>query len=160
LARSALSVRFTTGSWLQVTVTLTAPDGTQSAWLELAAGCFPVFGCADFDAFIDDVEVVPRTPTAVRVVSLATARTGNRIRIRWRTSSEVETLGFNVYRQHSGRLVRLNPTLIPTVFGGTTSGHAYSWLDRDAPRGAARYRLQAVGLDGTRTWMGAAVAVR
>lgn len=156
LARSFIRVSSTTGSWQQFTGTLTAPDGTQSARLELGAGCYPIFGCDDFDAFIDDVDVAPGPPTAVRVVSLAAARTGNRIRIRWRTSSEAETLGFNVYRQQPGKLVKLNRALIPSVFGGTTSGHAYSWLDRNAPRGAARYRLQAVSLSGKRSWVGAA----
>jgi hypothetical protein len=50
--------------------------------------------------------------------------------------------------------VKLNPTLISSVFGGTATGHAYSWLDRSAPRGATRYRLQAVNLDGSRRWIG------
>jgi hypothetical protein len=57
--------------------------------------------------------------------------------------------------------VKLNGALIPSVFGGTTRGHAYSFLDRSARRGVKyAYRLQAVSLDGTRSWLGTAVARR
>jgi hypothetical protein len=75
--------------------------------------------------------------------------------VRWRTASEAQTLGFNVYRVRQGKLVKLNRALIPSVFGGTVTGHPYSWLDRRAPRGSTMlaYRLQAVGLDGTRRWV-------
>jgi hypothetical protein len=46
-----------------------------------------------------------------------------------------------------------------TLIGGTASGHAYTWLDRAAPRKNAQveHRLQAVGLDGSRRWLGASV---
>jgi hypothetical protein len=56
--------------------------------------------------------------------------------------------------------VKLNRTLIPSVFGGRATGHAYSWLDRSAPRGAVKYRLQSVSLTGTRSWIGTAEAAR
>ena len=53
--------------------------------------------------------------------------------------------------------MKLNRTLIPSVFGGTTSGHTYSWLDRRAPNRIATYRLQAVSLSGKRSWVGSTV---
>lgn len=78
--------------------------------------------------------------------------------LRWRTASESQTLGFNVYRQRNGKLLKLNRTLIPSVFGGTTTGHAYSWLDRHPSGAGTRYRVQAVGLDGNRMWVGSTTA--
>lgn len=103
----------------------------------------------------------PGGPTAVSLSSFSAVRTrGGGVLVRWRTVSQSRTLGFNVYRQAKGGLVKLNRALIPSVFGGTANGHDYSWLDRNAPRGAARYRLQAVNLDGTRSWVGSAATTR
>ena len=97
-------------------------------------------------------------PTAVALQTASGTRTRGGVLVRWRTASESQTLGFNVFRAWHGKLVKLNRALIPSVFGGTTTGHAYSWLDGSAPRGSTtlRYRLQAVSLDGTRRWAGAA----
>jgi hypothetical protein len=113
------------------------------------------------EAFLD-LQVTRSSPTAVSLRSLAASRRGDGIFIRWRTASEAQILGFALYRQHKGKLAKLNGALIPSVFGGTTSGHAYSWIDRNAPkqRGALRYRLQSVGLDGSRSWVGAASVPR
>jgi hypothetical protein len=101
-------------------------------------------------------------PTAVSLSSLAAIRSKRGVLVRWRTASEAGTLGFNVYRERAGRLLRVNPTLVPSVFGGSTNGHTYSWLDRTAPRrgGTLKYRLESLGLDGTRHWAGAAFAAR
>lgn len=99
------------------------------------------------------------TAVALRTASATRTRAG--VLVRWRTASETQTLGFNVYRLQHGTLVKLNRALIPSVFGGTAMGHAYSWLDRRAPRGSTtlRYRLQAVSLDGTRKWVGGVLRV-
>ena len=109
------------------------------------------------DAFVAKIV----TPTAVSLRSFAAARSGRLVVLRWRTGSNHSLLGFNVYRQQRGKLVKLNRALIPSVFGGTTAGHTYSFLDRTARRGVTyTYRLQAVSLGGTRTWLGTTVAAR
>ena len=100
-------------------------------------------------------------PTAVKLSRLAARTRAGGVAVSWKTASEIELVGFNLYRQQRGKLVKLNRLLIPSVFGGTTSGHGYSFLDRSARRGATyTYRLQAVGLGGTRAWLGTAVARR
>jgi hypothetical protein len=93
-------------------------------------------------------------PMAVRISHLAAARTPNGVRLRWRTASESQTLGFNIYRGRNEALTRLNRVLTPSAAGDTTRGHGYSFLDRSAPRGMASYRLQAVNLDGSKHWVG------
>jgi CSLREA domain-containing protein len=93
-------------------------------------------------------------PTGVRINYVAAARTPSGVLVRWRTATETQTLGFNVYRGRSGALKRLNRALIPSTTGATTRGHAYSFLDRSAPRGKASYRLQAVNRDGSKSWIG------
>jgi hypothetical protein len=94
-------------------------------------------------------------PTATDLRTISARRLANGVRVRWRTGVEAETLGFNVFRERAGKTVKLNRALIPSAFAGTTAGQTYTWLDRRAPnRAPVEYRLQAVGLDGVRTWLG------
>jgi hypothetical protein len=82
-------------------------------------------------------------PTAIKVLRLvARARPGG-IVVSWQTASERDRLGFNLHRQRRGKPAKLNRVLIPSVFGGTTTAHSYSWLDRNAQGGVNySYRLQ------------------
>jgi alpha-tubulin suppressor-like RCC1 family protein len=104
---------------------------------------------------------IDTAPTAATVGAFSALRSSSGTWLRWRTTSETQTLGFNLYRQQRGKLVKLNHTLIPSVFGGARRGHAYSFLDRAGRRGAKDvYHLQAVALDGARAWLGKAAARR
>jgi hypothetical protein len=100
--------------------------------------------------------------TAVRVSSFKARRLGAAVRVSWQATVGLESLGFHLFRERQGKLLKLNHALIPSVFGGAAAGHAYSWLDRSAPRasGKVSYRLQAVHLDGTRSWVGATAVGR
>jgi subtilisin-like proprotein convertase family protein len=95
------------------------------------------------------------TTEALAVTFLGSSATSTRagVVVRWRTGSEVETLGFNVYRQVRGTRVKLNRRLIPAR--NSVSGARYSYRDRRAPRARSlRYWLQIVDLDGSRAWRG------
>jgi subtilisin-like proprotein convertase family protein len=95
-------------------------------------------------------------PTAVRVTRFTATRTRAGVRLRWRTAQETALLGFNVYRVVKGRLARLNRTVLPHR-GQGTRGASYVLLDRRAPAGRPlSFRLQAVGLDGKKSWQGVA----
>jgi hypothetical protein len=92
-------------------------------------------------------------PLAVTVSSLRAARSRRGVVVRWRTGTEADELGFNLYRQQGARRVRVNKRLLPAL--GRVAGSSYSFLDRRAPRHRAlRYWLQDVAVDGTRTWHG------
>ncbi len=125
------------------------PNGTWSLYVE-------DFDSKDSGSISGGWSLDIGSPTAVRLNGFRATLRGNRAVLRWRTATEADLLGFNLYRVGAGKLVRLNRTLITGVFGGTAAGHAYSFLDRAGARGAVRYRLQAVGLDGARTWVGTA----
>jgi len=90
--------------------------------------------------------------TAVRISTTSAVRTPRGVLVRWRTASELDMLGFNVYREVNGKRVRANSKLI------AGKGHGlYSFLDRKAPKGTTvRYWIQAVNLDGSRRWYGPA----
>ncbi len=73
-------------------------------------------------------------------------RTGNRVS--WRVASEVDVLGYNLYRGTQ----KLNRSLIPAVAG--LAAHTYRWIDQGHVSG--RYRLQARNLNGSSSWYRAA----
>lgn len=144
------------GEWLQVVVALANELHGKSVRFAFRLGTDGTVG--DEGWYVDDVYLERESPTAVTVASFSASAEGSSIKLAWRTGSEAQTLGFNLYRQQRGKLAKANRTLIPSVFGGTTRGHGYSFLDRSAPSGrrTLRYRLQAVALDGTRSWIGSA----
>ena len=93
--------------------------------------------------------------TAVLLRSFSARRVGDRmVALRWRTGAEADLLGFDVYREASGRRVRLNAALIPAR--GATAGASYVYRDRFSSVAPVRYRLQAVRLHSARTWLGTA----
>jgi hypothetical protein len=73
------------------------------------------------------------TPTAVDLARFEASRQGSAVRVEWETVSEVDTLGFHLYRQAvEGERVRLNAALIPTQVPGSPDGAVYTWLDEEA----------------------------
>ena len=92
-------------------------------------------------------------PTGVTVKALSATRAAKGVTIRWRTARETSLLGFNVYRASGTRFTKVNKHLVAAK--RRAAGVAYSFVDRTARRGVAyRYRLQIVGLDGTKAFRG------
>ena len=95
--------------------------------------------------------------SAVQFRGFTASATKKGVQLRWKTASEVDTLGFNVYRDVKGKRVKVNRSLIASASIGGTAGHSYSFLDRLGLKAKApRYWLQVVDLDGKRTWHGPA----
>ena len=96
-------------------------------------------------------------PSAATFRTFSASATKSGVQLRWKTASEVDTLGFNVYREVKGKRVKVNRSLIASASIGGTAGHSYSFLDRLGLKAKApRYWLQVVDLDGKRTWYGPA----
>ncbi|TLY18813.1 MAG: LamG domain-containing protein, partial [Nitrospirae bacterium] len=83
------------------------------------------------------------------------------VELHWRTSYEVDHLGFNVYREEQGQRVRITPSLIAGSAlkgrAGTVlaAGQSYSWWDvLPLKSGPLRYWLEEIDLKGRRTWHG------
>jgi hypothetical protein len=113
-------------------------------------------GSAETDAVAGTGDTAPVQvggPTAVQMRSFTATSAARGILLRWRTGTEVELVGFNVFRQKGAqaRKVKLNRSLVRAK--GGVAGAKYSWLDRSAKRGG-RYWLQAVNADGSRSWYG------
>jgi len=150
------------GTWHPVDGQTTAPGGALSARIQINFVCAPAaqtcrignteqFNAVQYDDVIFDSELV-----AVTVHSLTARRAHKGVVVRWRTGSEFETVGFNVYRQRGAQRVRLNRRVIPALsLTRSVPGGTYSYVDRNAPRHRpVRYWLQEVAANGTRTWHG------
>jgi carboxypeptidase T len=91
-------------------------------------------------------------PTAVTLVSFTATGEGKAIALTWETASEVDTLGFDLYRavQVDGTRTKINDELIPSqVAPGSSCGAVYSYRDRGArPNRTYYYWLEDVDIYG------------
>jgi subtilisin family serine protease len=117
--------------------------------------------------FVFTLQVVSPTPTPPLAIFLDsfTAQWINRSQVRaeWVTVSEMNNLGFNIWRGISPKepTVKLNKTMIPSCSPGGTQGCSYSYLDT-LPRVSSRtpsvyyYWIEDIDLNGTITRHGPA----
>ncbi|RPI54593.1 MAG: DUF2341 domain-containing protein, partial [Chloroflexi bacterium] len=98
---------------------------------------------------------VEESPTAVTLLSFTARPVGPAILLEWETATEIDNLGFNLYRSDgpAGLYVRLNETLIPSKSPGSVLGAVYTWLDGEVEPGIVyNYRLEDVDLYGHTTF--------
>jgi hypothetical protein len=96
------------------------------------------------------------TPTAVELKSFTAARAKNSILLTWVTASEVDNLGFNLYRAAAlgEARVKLNASLVPAMLG-SQSGAVYTYSDMDLlSSGTYYYWLEVVNIHGARQLIG------
>jgi hypothetical protein len=121
-------------------------------------------------SFISEGTEQRPAPTAVTLKTFEALQYGDGVLLKWKSSHEVNNLGFNVYREANGELLRLTPELITgsALLAGSgtplTAGHHYVWWDSSvpglqlsAPRSklsAIKYWLEDVDLTGQRTFHG------
>ena len=106
---------------------------------------------------VDDIEVRATVPTAATVASFSARRQAPAgVRLSWRTASEIDALGFNVWRVSTGTSAKVNRALVAAKAAGRTRGATYSLRDRMAGRSAYTYRLQVVHRDGSKAFVGTA----
>jgi hypothetical protein len=93
-------------------------------------------------------------PAGTKLRSFSAKKSSARtVTLRWRTTTEVGVIGFNVYRKVTGETrMRLIQPLLPAQSAREGAAYTYGdWLPKNAP---ARYWLQAVAGNGARTWLG------
>jgi hypothetical protein len=115
-----------------------------------------VTGVSDFSAFVlKSGEPPGGTLTAVTLASFtATATDAGVVLLAWETASELELLGFHLYRAEAvdGPQIRLNEALIPGQAPGSTVGATYELSDVSAVPGLAYwYWLEGVDAYGIAT---------
>ncbi|HEY0003492.1 MAG TPA: hypothetical protein VGB17_01685, partial [Pyrinomonadaceae bacterium] len=102
---------------------------------------------------------------AARVSSLTATFGSNGVLVQWRTSFELDNLGFNLYREQQGHRAQVNSFLIAgsALSAGQgralDAGRSYVWHD---PQGTTDsvYYLESIALKGTTTIKGPVVPVQ
>ncbi|HKT89465.1 MAG TPA: C25 family cysteine peptidase, partial [Candidatus Sulfotelmatobacter sp.] len=108
------------------------------------------------------------TVTAATAITLKSfsAHTGtdkngaSRVILTWKTGGEAHNLGFNIYREQNGNLVRMNPSMVAgsaLLMRGALPRHAarsYAWIDPSTSPAGTSYWLEDIDVNGTRTMHG------
>lgn len=96
------------------------------------------------------------TPTNVDLAAFRAVTTKNqKVRVKWTTSSELTTVGFNVYRakKYDGNYKKQNTELIPARHPGELVGDKYKFGNKNVKSGETYfYKLQVVKADGSKEW--------
>jgi len=96
-------------------------------------------------------------PTSATFTAFSARPVSRGVAVAWRTASEIDVLGYVVYRQNGARRIPASDLIVGS---GTTRGGTYRFVDRRArvtPR--LRYLLQVVHADGSRTWFGTVAVI-
>jgi len=110
---------------------------------------------------IQDVTITYGNPTAVTLAFFVAQPGVDQILLTWETVSEIDTLGFNLYRGdvlHAPYL-QMNDSLIPSQNMGGAQGALYDWQDAAVDAGVTYYyKLEVIDLRGGRTVYGPVLA--
>ena len=137
---------------------LSVVDGQDAAgtWV-LEAGDIQLIDTGTYNYWALDIATTG-TPTSAKLARFKAVPGTRGTVLRWRTASETGTAGFNVYRKAMGREARLNRSLLRAKASGRPRGADYRFLDlRGSLARSVTYRLESVGLDGTRGTIGVVV---
>jgi len=119
---------------------------------------------SNLDPRSSDLAVTRSPVTAVTMQSLSAGTDGTAVVVTWKTGTEVNTLGFHVYREEDGRLVRVTKEAhrrlcIEDRCVSLSAGHRYSVVDAGSrvQGPGSRYYLEDIDLNGTKTMHGPVV---
>ncbi len=119
------------------------------------AGATPGSGSANATADSQTAPVNFNVPQAVLLAGFSAEGQTDRVLVQWETVSEMDNLGFNLWRGVSpdGPDRQLNVDLILSQAPGSTQGHNYQWIDQaDLIPGATYfYWLEDVDVNGMTT---------
>jgi hypothetical protein len=97
------------------------------------------------------------TPLSVELAAFEATCQDNQIQVNWHTVSELDNLGFNLYRNTSadGLGEQLNSQLIASQAPGSGQGSSYEWTNDNVEMGSTYYYwLEDVSLSGITTQHG------
>jgi len=95
--------------------------------------------------------LLPRAAPRVTLRALSATRTKQGVLAHWRTASNQNLRGFNLYRDVSGRRVRLNRSLIRSR-GSRGTSYSFRYRVAKGKKAPPRFWLETVHLDGARAW--------
>jgi len=145
-----------TAVWVRITLSNEPIDlTTQFDGSGRAAGATNEYCYAEGET--EDWYFSPKDPTAVTLARFEAAAQAEGILIEWETATEMDNLGFNLYRSTAvdGEYIQLNEALIPAQNPGAVFGSVYTWLDEGVTPGVTYfYKLEDVDIEGNTTLNG------
>jgi hypothetical protein len=99
-------------------------------------------------------------PTAVKLEEFTATGYGDSVYLQWKTGHEVDSLGFNLYRDDNGKRTRVNSQLIAgsALLAGPgmaiQAGRNYGWGDSASLNRKSRYWLEEIDMNGGSKWYG------
>ena len=103
----------------------------------------------------------PAGPTFVAMIGYSAKHVEDgKLRFHWETGEEVNNLGFNIYREESGRRTRINKSMILgsgfSAKPGTvmSAGRSYLWQTSQAVGNDYAYWIEEIDLAGRSVWHG------
>ena len=126
-----------------------------------ATACTDGPACATFGSTSEFSNAVAAVTTAVGLMSFTAAAREGAVDLSWATGSEIDNLGFHVYRSLSAGepWTRLTSSLIPGQ-GFSATGASYAWSDSGLQNGTRYfYRLEDVDSRAVSTFHGPVSAV-
>jgi hypothetical protein len=106
--------------------------------------------CGDITASAQTFDISPALPTAVELLSFDAEGLDGEVILRWETGSEIDNLGFHVYRAPSGSgpYTRITSEVIPGL-GNSPAGAQYSYRDAGLANGTTYYyKLEDIETNG------------
>ncbi len=112
-------------------------------------------------AMIGVVLICTTAPTEAKMESFKAEQLDQQVKLNWQTGSEVNNLGYNIYRESKGVRTRINPSLIAgsaLKIGANVklqSGNDYTWFDQ-LPKKSKKvsYWIEELDLKGESSWHG------
>jgi hypothetical protein len=144
-------------SWGSDTTAFNPPCSDVAEGHSLARTIRPSPDPLDFDTnaaddWHDEESPTPDFSLPVTLSSFAAIPTDSGVTLKWRTESEVDHLGWNIYRSENkdGKFVKINKELIPGA-GNSAMPNGYQFVDKTAIKGKQYYYyLEDVDMAGTR----------
>jgi hypothetical protein len=96
------------------------------------------------------------TPTAIEMASFVAIPGNKKVRLFWKTETEIDNAGFNIYRSENKDTgyVKINGDLIPAQ-GTATDGKVYQFIDTQVENGKTYYyKLQDLDGEGNTAFHG------
>ncbi len=119
-----------------------ASGGTIQSAVFTTSGSYFTFG--------DDANNGQDNSLPVTLSSFEAQASTEQVLLKWKTESEIDNLGFNLYRRigESADWQKINANLIPGA-GNSSMAHEYTFIDRNVAAGETySYRLESVNFNG------------
>ena len=123
---------------------------------ESVCGGTPQFSSAASGPDAPKLIITTASPTLITLSYFNAKPSGKKVFLVWETKSEIDNLGFNIYRSETedGEYVKINKKLIPAK-GNGIKGASYKLSDKNVKPGRTYYyKLEDIDRNGTNTLHG------